>query len=307
MKAVKQISLRKKMSANQILEEYRKAGVLGAAGLAEALDIFEEMVLKKATIFLGLSGPLVPGGMRNIITDLIDSGYVNVVVASGANIVHDMIEAFGGRHYVGSFSADDSKLRDKNLGRMGNILTKFSDFEVFEKRVQDILSSIDVNKRRNLSIKELIWEIGSRIGDKNSFLRAAYEKKVAIFAPAVTDSMLGLQMFFFSQQNTLILNAVKDMGDLADIVFKARKTGAIILGGGVTKHYILGSNTLREGIDYGIQIGMEREDTGSVSGARLEEGISWAKARKNSRVVSVVGDVTVLFPLLVAGLKERLS
>jgi deoxyhypusine synthase len=100
---------------------------------------------------------------------------------------------------------------------------------------------------------------------------------------------------------------VKDVKELTDIVFTAKKSGAIILGGGVPKHYILNANLLRKGIDYGIQITMDREEAGSLSGAKLEEGVSWGKAKARSRIVSCVGDVTVLFPLLVASVKERLK
>lgn len=306
MRKVGQISLKKKMSVNELVEEYEKAGVLGAGNLAKACSIFEEMLLKKATIFLGLTGPLTASGLRNSIADLINSNYIHVIVASGANVVHDMIEAFHGSHYVGSFAADDVKLCEKEIGRIGNVFTKFSDFEVFEREVQKMLSSIGENKRKNLSVKELLWELGSRIKDKNSFLRAAYQKKVPIFAPAITDSMLGLQLFFFSQKKELVLNAVKDMKDLADIVFAAKKTGAIILGGGVPKHYILGANLLRNGIDYGVQITMDREEAGSLSGAKLEEGISWEKVKAKSSLATVIGDATVLFPLLVASVKERM-
>lgn len=294
------------MTADGVIKEYGKTGALGAGNLAKAADILEEMLSQKTTVFLSLSGPLVAAGLRNVIADMIKAKYVSAVVTSGANIVHDMIESFGGRHYVGSFMADDADLRDEGIGRAGNVLTKFSDFEVFEKRVLEILSSIDEETRSNLSIRELLSKIGARIKDENSFLRAAHENNVPVFSPALIDSMLGLQLFFFSQKHRIVLNAVKDMKELAEMVFKAKKTGAIILGGGVTKHYVLGANTLRNGIDYGIQITMDREEAGSVSGAKLEEGISWGKARSNSKLVTVIGDATVLLPLLVASVKERL-
>ncbi len=305
MNKVEHISLKSEMSVNGIVEEYKKAGVLGAGNLARACDIYEEMLLKKACIFLGLSGPVIPSGLRNVVTDMIRSGYVDVIVTSGANVVHDMIEAFEGRHYCGSFFADDIKLNRDKIGRIGNVYTRMKDFEVFEDRVQEILKEIDEKKRENLSVRELLSFVGSKIGDKNSFLKAAFEHNVPVFSPGIVDSMLGLQLFFFAERNRMVLNVVKDMKELSDIVFDAKKTGAVILGGGVPKHYILGANLLRDGIDYGIQMTLDREEAGSLSGARLEEGISWGKARAESRIVSVVGDVTILFPIMVASIKER--
>ncbi len=307
MKKVSQMHIKGGMTADEIIREYKKAGVLGAGGLANAADIFEEMVRKEATVFLGISGPLVPAGLRSIIADLINSGYVNVIVTSGANVVHDIIESQKGSHYIGDFHVDDRELLKKKMGRIGNIFTKVADFENFEKYIQKIFADIDPEKRKNISIMELLWEIGKRTGDKKSFLRAAYKKKVPVFSPALVDSVIGLQVLIFSQRNDLVLNAAKDVKDLVNIVFTTKKTGAIILGGGVPKHYILNANLLRKGIDYGIQITMDREEAGSLSGAKLEEGVSWGKAKVNSRIVSLVGDVTVLFPLLVASVKERLE
>lgn len=306
MKKVSPMQIKGGMTADEIVLEYKKAGVLGAGNLAKAADIFEEMVKKKTFIFLGISGPLVPAGMRGVITDMIKSGYANAVVTSGANVVHDIIESKKGVHYVGDFRVDDEELLKKKMGRIGNILTRERDFENFEDYIQKILKDIEPEKRKNISIAELLREIGKRTKDKNSFLHSAYRKKVPVFSPGLADSVMGLQMFMFSQKNDFILNAVKDYKELTNIVFTAKKTGAIILGGGLPKHFILNANLLRKGIDYGIQITMDREEAGSLSGAKLEEGVSWGKAKAKSKLVSCVGDVTVLFPLLVASVKERL-
>lgn len=289
------------MGVGELLDEYRRAGVLGAGNLAEARQVLAEMLGEETTVFLGLAGPLTASGLRSVIRDTIKTENVRAVVTSGANVVHDMILAFGGKHYSGVFRADDKNLRRRNIGRIGNVYVDLKAFEVFEKRCQEMFAGIDEERRRNLSIRELLWEIGSRLEDEGSFLRAAYEERIPVFSPALTDSMLGLQLFFFSQENIMVLNAVKDMKEIADMVFQAKKTGAIILGGGVPKHYILGVNTLRGGIDYGIQITLDREEAGSLSGAKLEEAVSWGKAGEKARLASLVGDATVLFPLLMAG------
>jgi len=307
MRKVEQIEVTSRMSVDELVRQYREAGVLGAGALAKACDILEEMVKARATIFLGLAGPLVAAGLRKVIAELIRMGAVSAVVTNGANVVHDVLEAIGGAHYVGSFRSDDAELHSAEIGRIGNVYTKVKDFVAFEDYVQELLSGIDEERRSNLSIRELLSEIGRSIEDEDSFLRAAYECNVPIFSPAVVDSMLGLQLFFFAERNRIVLNAVKDMKELAQLVFEAREVGAIFLGGGVPKHYILGANLLRGGIDYGIQITLDREEAGSLSGAKLEEGISWGKTKEKGRVVTVVGDVTMVFPIMVASLKERLG
>ncbi len=307
MKKVSPMQIKGGMSVDELIGQYKKAGVLGAGCLAKAADIFEEMVQKKAVIFLGVSGPLVPAGMRAIITDMINEGFSSAVVTSGANVVHDIIESKKGVHYVGDFRVDDEELLKKKMGRIGNIFTRESDFQNFEDHIQEILKDIDPELGANISIVELLWEIGKRTKDKNSFLRAAYKKKMPVFSPALADSVMGLQLYMFSKNNDFVLNAVGDFKELTNLVFTAKKTGAIILGGGVPKHFILNANLLRRGIDYGIQITMDREEAGSLSGAKLEEGVSWGKAKAKSKIVSCVGDATVLFPLLYASVKERLK
>lgn len=307
MKKVDQMSVKPGMGVDELVGEYKNAGVLGAGNLARACDIYEEMIREETTIFLGIAGPMVPSGLRTIIADLIKKGYVNAVVTSGANVVHDMIESFGGVHYAGSFHDNDKALRKEEMGRIGNVLTKISDYTTFEDRVQDILSAIPEVDRSNLSVRELLSIIGSKMDDEDSFLKAAYDNNIPVFSPGITDSMLGLQLFFFSERNQMVLNVVKDMKDISDMVYDAKTTGGIFLGGGVPKHYILGANLLREGIDYGIQVTLDREEGGSLSGAKLEEAISWSKAREESNIVSVVGDVTIILPIIAAAVMERLK
>ncbi len=307
MERVGQLEIRTGMSVGDVIAEFGRAGVMGAGGIARALDVVEDMVKSDATVFLGISGPAVPAGLGAAIADCITSGYVDAVVTSGANAVHDIIEAIGGSHYAGSFRESDATLRKKGIGRIGNVYTRTGDFEAFEKWVQGALGDIPLEARQNISPSELLHSFGERMESETSFLRAAYKHDVPVFCPAIADSMLGLQLMFFSQDNEIVLNVVKDMRELAAVVIEAQETGAIFLGGGVSKHYILGANLLREGIDYGVQITMDREECGSLGGAKLEEGISWGKVKNEAKLVTLVGDFTVLFPILLVGLKERIG
>jgi deoxyhypusine synthase len=228
-------------------------------------------------------------------------------VTNGANIVHDLIEAFGGSHYRGTFEVDDATLRGQGLGRIGNVLTRTKDFETFETRVQGMLSDMDEVLRANISVRELTTELGKRIGDKNSFLKAAYERGVPVFAPGVTDSMLGLQMWMFAQDNTLVLNVLKDMPELSNMVFESKETGGIFLGGGLPKHYIMGANLLRGGLDMAVQITLDRPEGGALSGARLDEGVSWGKIKDTEKKATIIGDATMLFPIMVMAVRKRIN
>lgn len=307
MKKVRQINLKKAESVDSLLHQYREAGVLGAGDLGRGADILEEMfTAEEVTTFLGIAGPLVASGLRNITTDLIRDGFVDAVVTNGANIVHDLIEAFGGNHYRGGFELDDTMLHKEGLGRIGNVLTRTEDFETFEEKIQAMLADIDETLRGNISVAELNTELGKRVEDEGSFLRAAFEKRVPVFSPGITDSMLGLQMWIFAQDNTLLLNVLKDMPMLSDLVFNAKKTGGIFLGGGLPKHYIMGANLLRGGLDLAVQITLDRPEGGALSGARLEEGISWGKVKDTGKKATIIGDAQMLFPLMVMAVRKRI-
>jgi len=294
------------MSVLDLIEEMGKSGVLGAGRLSKATKLFADSIKDNDTsIFLSVAGPMVPGGLRKIIFDLINDGFVDVLITSGANITHDLVESFGGGHYRG-ISADDEELCQQGMGRIGDVYTKSHDFEVFEEKISEILSKI-AEKKKIISIREFLFEIGNMIEDENSILKIAAEKGVPIYAPGIIDSMLGLQLWMFTQDKELHLDAVGDMHELSDIVFEAEKVTAVLLGGGLPKHYALASNLLKGGVDAAIQVTMDRSETGSLSGAPLEEAKSWAKAKAGSNLVTVIGDVTIIFPMMVAGARESIA
>jgi deoxyhypusine synthase len=262
----------------------------------------EVMADEDTIVFLSVAGPMVPGGLRKIIRDLIKDGYVQALISSGANITHDLLEAFGGAHYRG-LDHDDEQLCDMGIGRIGDIYTSSEDFESFERRIAPIISTISQEKN-HLTIQEFIKKIGLILSDDESIIRTAALMDVPVYAPGIVDSMLGLQLWMYTQENSLQLDAVGDMHLLSDQVFESKKIATIILGGGLPKHYALASNLIKGGVDAAIQITMDRSETGSLGGAPLEEAKSWAKARAGSNLVTVIGDATIIFPLMVAGARE---
>ena len=291
------------MSTLQLIEQMGKAGVLGAGRLYRATQLLAEIFQNdETTVFLSVAGPMVPGGLRKIIRDLIADGYVDLLISSGANLTHDLLEAVGGRHYR-SFNEDDEKLFKMGMGRIGDIYTKSEDFEVFEDEITSIFA--DISKKTNrITIRELITSIGNYINDPDSIIGTASNMEVPIYSPGIVDSMLGLQLWMFSQDQQLILDAVGDMQELSDTVYNSKKVAAVILGGGLPKHYALASNLLTGGVDAAIQVTLDRSEAGSMSGASLEEAKSWAKAKCGSKLVTVIGDATILFPIMVAAAKD---
>ena len=303
---VNQINVIKDMKISDLVDQFDSSGVLGAGRVGRACNIMVDMIQDEdMKVFMSLGGPLIPGGMRNIVTQMIENGHVDLIVSSGANITHDLLEAFGGAHYRHE-GRDDEELNEEGIGRIADINVGSDDFTIFESEIIKIFEKIS-SQKDHISIQELLHEVGLLVDDENSFLATAARNNVPIFAPGLIDSMMGLQLWIFNQDHDFVVDAVADMHYLSDIVFEAEKVGAILLGGGLTKHYTLASNVIKGGLDAAIQITMDRPEAGSLGGAPLEEAKSWAKARCGSSLASVVGDVTVIFPLIYAAALDKMD
>ena len=302
---VNQINVSKDMKISDLVNQFDRSGVLGAGRVARATNVLADMIQDEdMKVFMSLGGPLIPGGMRNIVSQMIREGHVDLIVSSGANITHDLLESFGGAHYRHE-GKDDEQLNGEGIGRIADINVGSDDFTVFESEITKFFEKIS-SEKNHISIQELLYEIGLLIDDDNSFVANAAKNNVPIFAPGLIDSMMGLQLWIFSQDHEFVVDAVADMHYLSDIVFEAERVGAVLLGGGLTKHYTLASNVIKGGLDAAIQITMDRPEAGSLGGAPLEEAKSWAKARCGSNLASVVGDVTVIFPLIYAAALDRI-
>jgi len=283
------------MDVNEFLRQMERVGALGAGRLARAAEVLEEMWSSDATVLLTVAGPAVAGGLRDLFALLIREGLVDAIITSGANVVHDVLESLGGVHVVkGRRNVD-------GYGRIYDVHVPMEAFERFERFMHEVLEDLP----ERVSGRELLWEMGRRLDD--GVLRAAADEGVPVYSPGILDSMVGLHVWLYSQDHDLHLDLVDDMHHLSDLVFEAEELGAIMLGGSVPKHFAMGAAMLRGGLDYAVQITMDRPETGSLSGAPLEEGKSWDKVREEAEVATVIGDYTVLFPLLVTGVLQRLG
>lgn len=226
---VNQINVDSSMKVSDLMDEFDKSGVLGAGRVARASNILVDMILDEdMKVFMSLGGPLIAGGMRNIITKMIKDGHVDLIVSSGANITHDLVEAFGGSHYRHE-GKDDEELNEEGIGRIADINVGSDDFTIFENEIIKIFEKIS-DRKKVVSIQELLYEIGLLVDDDASFVATAARNNIPIFAPGLIDSMMGLQLWIFSQDHDFTLSAAGDMPYLSDIVFEAEKVGAVLLG-----------------------------------------------------------------------------
>jgi len=157
--------------------------------------------------------------MRRIVSDLIDQEYVKVVVTTGANMVHDMVEALGYKHLVGTFLAEDKKLRAKDIGRIGDIYIEQKAFRSLEKWMYKILENIPEEKRERISTAELLFEVGKQIQDPESILATAAKKGVPIISPGFIDSIAGFHLWVFGQDKKMGIDPLLDVNKLMDKVY----------------------------------------------------------------------------------------
>ena len=300
MEVVHQLQIEPAMSVNCLVKEMSHCG-FGARRLAEAVAIYEKMLSEDFAKFLTISGAMVPAGMRNIISDQIRKGHVDVLVITGANLVHDIIESFG-CHCLGTPESDDAALRAEGKSRIYDVFLRDEDFAGFEELMQRILPETE----KSISGRELMSIIGSRIEDRRSILRSAYDMNVPVFCPALPDSMIGLQAWMFSQTKKLSVDAFADIKEILDICFECKKAGILIVGGGVPKNFALQSMLLTpNSFDLAIQLTTDTPENGGLSGATLSEAVSWGKISEKARFVTVYGDATITLPVLVAAVQEK--
>ena len=302
MDYIRQMEIGAGMDTDQLVRMMEACG-FGARRLAEAVNIYEEMLWGDYTKFFTLAGAMVPAGMRNIVSSLIRDGRIDVLVSTGANLVHDIIESYS-HHVLGDPEASDADLRDEGVSRIYDVYVGDEDFIRFEELLQEVLPE----GGEPMTGSELLRVLGSRIDDHKSILRAASDAGVPIFCPALSDSMIGLQAWLYKQTKKLSVDAFDDVGEIVEICYGADRSGIIMIGGGVPKNFALQSMLVTpKSFDLAIQLTTDRPEPGGLSGASLSEAVSWGKIGPKARKVTVYGDATINFPLLVASTLTRLS
>jgi len=302
------------MTVNQLVQEFGNSGCFGAGRLSSACDIFERMARdEECTVFLAVAGAVVPAGLRAVIADLIRKKLVDVLVSTGANMVHDLVEALGGHHYKGHWFVDDYLLYKYHIFRIYDAFVPEEDFVKCDKAIVEMFDEIaKENEGYPFSPHELMWEIGSRLNDSESILRAAYEAKVPVFLPAVRDSEFAyiyrVHTKRHSTGNILKVDAFKEVNEIVDIAIRSPRLGMVVIGGGVPRNTVQHAALMAgKGLDYAVVITMDRPETGGLSGSTLEETVSWGKLKRRADKVTVIGDALIIFPTIVAAVLERLG
>ncbi len=294
------------------MNELYDAGGFSAKKLAEGVDILTRMVQEKDCVkFLSFPACIISTGTRGVIKELVKRKLVDVIITTTGTLDHDLARVWKD-YYHGSFMADDAQLHQKGINRLGNIFIPLECYGVIlEKKIQPILAEL-YSKQQKWSTKDLIWEFGKRLekekNGKDSILYWAWKNKIPMYVPGITDGAFGAQLWMYYQEHrNFTIDLFKDEQDLSDIVFDAKKTGALIIGGGISKHHVIWWNQFCNGLSYAVYLTTAVEYDGSLSGAQTREAISWGKIAEKADNVTIEGDATVLLPFMISALLERIT
>ncbi|MBU1202149.1 MAG: deoxyhypusine synthase [Nanoarchaeota archaeon] len=288
---------------DDFLNSFATTGIQ-ATNLYNGIEIVRMMIKDEAKIFLSITSNMTSSGLRDIITFLVKHKYVHAIVTSAGGVEEDVIKTM--RPFViGNFDIPGRVLFESGVGRIGNIFAPFDRYLYFEKFMNPFFDYIyEIQKKRGTPFtpSEFIKELGFRVNHEESYLFWAAKNDIPIFCPGFTDGSIG-DLFVFQRQkrSDFYIDVVGDHKKIVDMTLNMDKTGAIILGGGISKHYVLNANIFREGLDYAVYITTAHEFDASDSGGNQEEAKTWAKIKINAPTVKIKTEASIAFPLLVAG------
>jgi len=278
-----------------------------AIELARVKDVFVRMKRDNAKIYLTFTSNMVTSGLRGFFAQLIDLGIPNVIVTTVGGIEEDIMKATGEVFQVGKFSTDDVELHEQGMNRVGNILINTESYMNFEERIRPMLTKL-LEKKKRWTVSEMLREIGLMLDDENSILYQAAKHNVPIFCPAITDGSFGFHLYMFQQDNPdFIVDVVGDFGNILFTSSYDEKKGVIALGGSISKHHAILATLLNGGAEYAAYMTTAHRTSGSMSGATTDEAKSWGKVKDEADIATVIGDVTIMFPLAMIGALEELN
>jgi len=310
-KPVRDIQLKNGMNSNDLIKELYESGGFSAKKVALGVDILEKMSKEKDCIrFLSFPACICSTGTRGVIKELLKRKLFDVVITTAGTLDHDLARVWRD-YYHGSFMANDKELHNIGINRLGNIFIPNECYgSILEEKMQPILEELYKIKKK-WSTKELVWEFGKHLENekngKESIIYWAWKNKIPMYIPGITDGAFGSQIWMYYQEHRdFTIDLLRDEQDLSDIIFDAEKSGNFTIGGGISKHHTIWWNQFKGGLDYAVYITTAVEYDGSLSGAKTREAISWGKVKEKADNVTIEGDATVLMPLMIGALFERL-
>jgi deoxyhypusine synthase len=303
---IKDYEFKKGMKVEELVKQMEEAWGFSAGKLAVGTKILERMIKKSnCTKFLSFTANLVATGTRGVFREFAKRKLVDAIITSCGTLDHDMARCWK-NYYKGSFLMNDANLHRRGINRLGNVLVPNDSYgTIIEEKMQKLLQSLWEEGKREVSGRELCQEIGLRCCNETSILYWAAQNEIPVYVPGITDGAVGYQTWLFNQDHDFKLNLLKDEGEINELVFTAQKSGALIVGGGISKHHTIWWNQFKDGLDYAVYVSTAEEWDGSLSGARPREAVSWGKISERAKKVMIEGDASLILPLMLSALVTR--
>ncbi len=309
----------KNISVSQLVDEYFQA--YNAGRLREACHLFSrKMLAKDVTIGMSITGALTPAGLGgSCIVPLMEAGFVDWIVSTGANLYHDTHFAIGHTLHRGTPFADDRLLRKEGIIRIYDIVFDYEVLLSTDAYFRKLLRLPEFQK--DLGTAELHYRLGKYIAAREkvlgikhcSVIATAYRCGVPVYTSSPGDSSIGMNIAEASLSGYDVkIDVLLDVNETAAIVLDAKrkggKSGVLIMGGGSPKNFVLQTEPQiqevlqidEKGHDYYLQVTDARPDTGGLSGATPAEAVTWGKVDPDKLPDAVVAylDSTVALPIM---------
>lgn len=297
-------------SVDEIISQMGESGGFQARYLSTCVSILETMCQdSKCVKFLSFPAAIIATGARGAIMEIVKRKLCDVIITTCGTLDHDIARAYEPYLSGGEFTMDDVSLEKQGYHRLGNVLVPRDNYgPLIEEKMQKVLSKMYSSGEKEPTTELLCRRLGESLEAKDSILYWAAKNKIPIFVPGITDGAVGSQCWLFYQTHRdFKLDLLKDEQALSDIVYSAKKSGAFMMGGGISKHHTMWWNQFRDGLDYAVYLTTATELDGSLSGAQVREAISWGKVSTKARQVTIFGEITTLLPFIVTALIQRLA
>ena len=305
---VKDIEITKDTTIEQIFQELSQSGGFESVNLSKGVEILTNMISEEECLkMVSFVGAIISTGLRGIIKDMIKNEWFDVVITTCGALDHDIARHFS-NYKEGSFTMDDNQLAEQDIHRLGNVLVPMESYgPLIEEKMQSFLEEEYQNGVREMSSSDICQMIGKHLGE-DSYLYWAYKNNVKVIVPGIVDGAVGSQIWMFTQKHSdFKLNIISDAELISGLIFKAKKSGAFMIGGGISKHHTLWWNQYREGLDYAFYITTAQEFDGSLSGALVKEAISWGKVTQEAKQTTLHAEITTSLPFIYAAVLSRLK
>ena len=324
------LDLSKIDSADDLVRAMAQTAFAGRQ-LGEAADVLEAMIRDpECLVVCTLSGAMTIAKMGLVLCDMIDQGWIQAIVSTGALMAHGFVEATGRTHFKYEPHMSDKELYEKGYDRVYDTLEleqSLDDVEIIVRAVLEEMDPESTYSSAEFHARMGRWLVENAPG--RGVLKSAYEKDVPVYVPAFTDSELGLDIQIHTERCRIegkgypTYDAFRDLEDYADRILAWPRAGIFTVGGGVPRNWAqqappyleimrvrLQKDLPLRRFGYGVRLCPEPVHWGGLSGCTYTEGVSWGKfqpVEEGGRYAEVLADATVTWPLIAMAVGERLA